>query len=106
MKILSQILTAIIGLALFAFGAWFDYLEMKSPPVHTSHIVLFAAIAFIGALSIRPDPIITVIKQLVVIAAPYVPMIGGRRANDPPAPPNPPPPSTFPPGGPQGGPQP
>ena len=49
--------------------------------------MLFASIAFIGALVIRPDPIFAVIKQVIVIAGPYLPVIGGRRAGDPPAPP-------------------
>jgi len=84
-RLLSTILTAIVGLSLFAFGAWFDYLEMKTPPAHTTHIVLFTAIAFVGALVIRPDPIFAVIKQVIIIAGPYIPMIGGRRAGDPPA---------------------
>ncbi len=79
-------LNGLIGLALFAGGGWFLFLEMKSPPTHTTHIVLFSSIAFIGALSIRPDPILMVIKQLVVIAGPYIPVIGGRRSGDPPAP--------------------
>jgi len=84
-KVLVAILNAIVGLSLFAFGGWFDYLEMKSPPTHTWHIAIFTAIAFLGALVIRPDPIFAVIRQVVVIVGPYLPMPGGRRAGDPPS---------------------
>lgn len=73
-------INAVIGFALFGFGGAFLYLEMKVPPTHTTHIVLFAGIAFVGALSIRPDPILMVIKQLVVVATPFIPVFGERRS--------------------------
>jgi hypothetical protein len=62
------------------------YLEMRSPPTHTTHVALFSAIAFVGVLVIRPDPLFTVIRQVFVIAGPYIPVIGGRRKDDPPGP--------------------
>lgn len=81
-----QILNAVIGLILLAFGGYFLYQEMQHPPTHTAHVFLFAGIAILGALVIRPDPLFAVIRQVFVLAGPYIPVIGGRRAGDPPAP--------------------
>lgn len=77
--------TLIIGLALLLGGGFFLYLEMQSPPTHNAHVFTFAGIALLGALIIRPDPIFAVVKQVVVIVTPFIPVIGGRRAGDPPA---------------------
>lgn len=85
MKFLSAILNAIVGIVLMLFGTYFLWEEMKTPPAHNAHVFLFAGIAVIGALVIRPDPIFAVIRQVFVIAGPYLPVIGGRRAGDPPA---------------------
>lgn len=79
-------INAIVGLALFAFGAWFLNTEMSTPPTHTMHIMFFGGCAVIGLLVIRPDPIFAVVVKIVKIAGPYIPVIGGRRAGDPPAP--------------------
>lgn len=85
----SAVLTVIVGLALFAFGGFFLVLEMKTPSTaHPSHVFLFAGIAIVGALVIRPDPIFAVIKQAFIIAGPYIPQLKfGSRAEDVPAPP-------------------
>lgn len=85
MKFLSAVMNAIVGLVLMLFGTYFLWAEMKNPPVHNAHVFLFAGVAVLGALVIRPDPIFAVIKQVFIIAGPYIPMIGGRRAGDPPA---------------------
>jgi hypothetical protein len=94
-----QILNAIIGLILMAFGGYFLWMEMKTPPTHSAHVYFFAAIAILGALVIRPDPLFAVIKQVFIIAGPYIPVIGGRRIGDPPAPPSEPPANPPPPTG-------
>ena len=82
---MKTIANALVGLALFAFGAFFLYREMTTPPTHNGHVYLFAGIAILGALVVRPDPIVTGLKQVIVIVGPYIPVIGGRRAGDPPA---------------------
>jgi hypothetical protein len=84
-----KLVNVLVGLALFAFGAFFLFLEVRTPPMHSGHVYLFAGIAILGALVIRPDPIFFALKQVVVIVGPYIPVIGGRRAGDPPAPPAP-----------------
>ena len=83
---MKNLLTGLIGLALFLGGGYFLYLEMIAPPAHNAHVFTFAGIAVLGALIIRPDPIFAVVKQVFVIVGPYIPVIGGRRAGDPPAP--------------------
>lgn len=82
---MKNVLTGLIGFALFLGGGYFLYLEMSSPPAHNAHVFTFAGIALFGALIIRPDPIFAVVKQVFVIVGPYIPVIGGRRAGDPPA---------------------
>lgn len=84
-----KLVNVLVGLALFAFGWFFLWMEQRTPPVHSGHVYLFAGIAILGALVIRPDPIFAVIKQAVIIVGPYIPIIGGRRAGDPPADPKP-----------------
>lgn len=65
----------IAGLIIIALGAVPLFFEMKSPPVHSAHIYVFIAIAFIGAVVLDPGPIIEALKQLAAIVAPYIPMI-------------------------------
>lgn len=80
-------LNALVGLVLLLGGGFFLWQEMHVPPSHTGHIYLFSGIALLGAFVIRPDPLFTVVKQLVVILGDTsIPWIGGRRKGDPPAP--------------------
>jgi hypothetical protein len=80
---------AVVGLVLLLGGGFFLYLEQTSPPTHTTHILLYAGVAIFGAFLLKPDSMLNVAKQIVIIAGPYIP--GGRRASDPPADSNTPP---------------
>ena len=67
------ILNAVMGLVLMGFGGYLLWQEIKTPPSHNSHIYIFTGIAVLGALLINPTPIITSVKQIVVVIAPIVP---------------------------------
>ena len=67
------ILNAAMGLVLMGFGGYLLWQEIKTPPSHNSHIYIFTGIAVLGALLINPTPIITSVKQIVVVIAPIVP---------------------------------
>lgn len=78
----------VTGLVLIAFGGAFDWLEYKEPPpVHTTHLAIFTGIALLGVLVAAGRFVFPVLQQVIVIAGPYIPRIGGNRAGDPPAPP-------------------
>lgn len=79
----TGILTLVVGVALMAFGGWFLWQEMQHPPSHSTHIYLFSAIAILGALVIRPDPIFgAVTKVFVILGDTNLPLVGGRRKTD------------------------
>lgn len=75
----------IVGVAMLAGGGFFLYLEMTSGAVHNAHVFTFAGLAVLGALVISPGPIVSSVKQVIVVVGPYLPVIGGRRKEDPPA---------------------
>lgn len=79
---MKAFINAILGLAMFAFGAFFLQRETATPPTHSGHIYFFGAIACLGLLVIRPDPIFTVIQKAIVIAGDTnIPWIGGKSAD-------------------------
>ncbi len=85
-----QITALPIGGLIAGFFGWCLYYEMRTPPTHTTHIAIFTAGVFTGLLvAFGRWFLFPVISQTLVIVAPYLPMIGGRRAGDPPAPPTP-----------------
>ena len=67
------ILNAVMGFALMVAGSWLVYAEVKTPPLHSSHLYVGVGVALLGALLINPTPIITSIKQVVVVIAPIIP---------------------------------
>lgn len=82
---LTVILCLIVGLVFSAACGFFLFLEMKEPgPPHTIHIALFLGGMLIGVLIALPKQVFPIIQKIIVIVSPYVPVIGGRRAGDPP----------------------
>lgn len=75
-----------VGLGLAASGGFFEFLEMKSPPTHTGHIIAFGIWTLFGVAVALPKQVFPIVQQIFVIAGPYIPVIGGRRASDPPKP--------------------
>lgn len=67
------VLNLTMGLALMAGGGWLVYAEMSEPPVHSGHLYVGIGVAMLGALLVNPTPIITSVKQIVVIIAPIIP---------------------------------
>lgn len=82
-RVVSVWNTLVIGLIGFAFmggGGWLVYEETQHPPMHSAHLYAGIAVALLGALLIRPDPIFAVVGRVVVIATPFIPQFG-RRVN-------------------------
>lgn len=75
-----------IGLLCLIGGFWGIGYEAKHPPANTIIIVVATAFAFLG-LCFMPY-IFTIVKQVIVVVMPFVPIPGGRRQGD--LPPNPP----------------
>jgi hypothetical protein len=89
MKYISGIVGLLIAAA-SGFALW-GLLQPTIPPhIPDRHLIyLFAGGVFFGALLIIPTIILTTLKSLSAIIGQYIPVIGGRRAGDPPAPPAP-----------------
>lgn len=85
MKYISGIVGLLIAAA-SGFALWTLMQPTIPPQVPDRHLVyLFAAGVFFGALLIIPTAILTTLKSLSAILGQYIPVIGGRRAGDPPA---------------------
>lgn len=67
------ILNAVMGVLLMGAGGWLLVQEIRTPPTHNGHVYTFVGIALLGALLVNPTPIITSVKQIVVIVAPIIP---------------------------------
>jgi hypothetical protein len=69
----TWITTTLLGLLFVGVGLYFDYLELATPPVSDRNVVVFTAIALLGAIMINPDPIVGGLKQVIVVVLPIVP---------------------------------
>jgi len=69
----NWIVNGLMGLALMGGGGWLVYAEVSKPPMHSAHLYVAVGIALLGALLINPTPIISSVKQVVVIVLPLVP---------------------------------
>lgn len=86
MKYLSGIIGLVIAGA-SGFALW--TVMQPTVPAHLPdrHLVyLFAGGVFFGALLIIPTVVVGSLKSLMGVIGPYLPVVGGRRANDPPPP--------------------
>lgn len=75
------VLNAVMGLLLMGAGGWLLVQEIRTPPTHNGHVYTFVGIALLGALLVNPTPIITSVKQIVVIVAPIIPWSKVARAS-------------------------
>lgn len=82
---IAQLIAALVGLAIAAMGVLLLVTEIRTPPFHATHIYIAAGFIFFGALLIVPSAVTSGLRSVVLIVGPYVPVIGGRRAGDPPA---------------------
>lgn len=87
MKYISGIIGLLIAAA-SGFAIW-NLMQPTIPPTipDRHEIYLFAGGVFFGALLIIPTVVVGSLKSLMGVVGPYLPVIGGRRALDPPAPP-------------------
>ena len=69
----DRLLTTLLGLIFIGVGLYFDFLELSVPPVSNVNIGVFTGLALIGALAIDPNPIVSGVKQIVVVVLPIVP---------------------------------
>jgi hypothetical protein len=102
-----SVLGVFAGLLVFLVGAAMLYVDAriaianKQAP-HLGHLFLYAGLCLVGVVIAFAVYVIPPLRSFSVIIAPYVPMLGGRRAGDAPTPtPTAPPPPT-PPGPPTG----
>lgn len=74
----------LVGLALVAVGVGVLVKELQVPPVHTAHVYISTGLIFFGALLVVPSVVTGSIRDIIVYVGPYIPVLGGRRAGDPP----------------------
>lgn len=74
----TWILNFLVGFPLFAFGVVFLALEMQQKPTHSGHIYAFVGVALLGALVIRPEPIVGGLRALVIVIQPLWPWKTGQ----------------------------
>lgn len=79
-----QIVGIPLGAAIAVFFGWCLWYEMRQPPTHTTHIVIFSLGVLLGLLvAFGRWYLFPVISQTIVLYGDY--KSGGRRRNDPPA---------------------
>ncbi len=76
-----------IGLLCLAGGGWLVAFQSKHPPANTLLVIIGTVFAFLG-LCFMPY-IFPIVKQVIVVVMPFVPIPGGRRAGDLPPDPKP-----------------
>ncbi len=81
-RIAIAVVFMLAGFAAFGFGLYPAYYRQ---PVNTTVLIIGIVVAVLGGIVYPSSGVETAIKTLIVNVAPYVPMIGGRRAADPPA---------------------
>ncbi len=84
-NVLGQLVHVVVGLFFMAIGGWMVVYTIQHPPITKMLMYGGAGAALFGAL-IMPT-IFPLIKEIFVFVVPYIPVLGGRRAADPPAPP-------------------
>jgi hypothetical protein len=82
-------ISGILGLLVAAFSGFMLWHVMQDPTPDRHLVYLFAGGIGFGMLLIIPTVIVGSLKSLMGVIGPYLPVIGGRRAGDPPAPPAP-----------------
>lgn len=81
-------MNVLLGLAFIVAGIAGCVAEYRHAPVHPWLLACYGGLALLGALIIRPDPILDAFKKAGNAAGPYLPF--GRRAYDNPPPKDPP----------------
>jgi hypothetical protein len=79
-RVVVLILTAIFGLFFLAFGVYGVAMEMKAPPLHTTHLFFFGFMVLLGAV-LMPGVgtiIFARLKDGVGLAEPFIPRFGRR----------------------------
>lgn len=74
------LLSLLMGLAFLIGGGWLAVYELQHPPTHSGHLYVFIGIALLGALLINPAPILSSVKQVVVIILPIIPWSKAQQA--------------------------
>lgn len=69
----TWILNLVMGLLLLIGGGWMAVYEQQHPPMHSGHFYVAIGVALLGALLINPTPIISSVKQVVVVILPIIP---------------------------------
>jgi ABC-type uncharacterized transport system permease subunit len=80
----KRILSTVLGLVLSGMGGFFLFLEMNSPPAHSTHIYVFSGFIAVGCFIIAPGVIGSALQRVVGLIPSVTIATGGRRASDPP----------------------
>lgn len=76
--IFRLIVSVLAGLAVLGVGLGLLINELWKPSFHAVHVSLAAGLMAFGGYLIEPKEM----KELILIALPFIPRIGGRRAED------------------------
>ena len=68
------------GLLFMGAGGFLLWLEMRVPPTHDGHVYLFSGMTLLGALMVRPKPILDRVQRIVIVIAPILPWTQAAKA--------------------------
>ncbi len=80
--VVEDIVRILCGLVAMAGGGWAVGYEAKHPPAVTL-ILIAGLVAFAIGFCLMPG-VFQQVQKIVIFVVPYIPLVGGRRAGDPP----------------------
>lgn len=69
----AAIALTFVGMLFAGAGFFLLWMEVRVPPVHSSHVYIAAALIFLGGVAIARDTFLSLLKRLLGIVGPYVP---------------------------------
>ncbi len=78
--VLEDVVRIPIGLLCLAGGGWLVAFQAKHPPANTLLTIIGAGFAFLGFCAM--PFLFPIVKQVVVIVTPFIPVVGGKRVGD------------------------
>lgn len=82
--VVSEFLKLIVGAAFLLVGLGLLVYEAIRPPIHSTHVLIFAGIAILGALIVTPNDVGPALSRFGVFVVKVVPVFrGSASAADP-----------------------